>query len=129
MAHPNESLVRDGYDAFSKGDLDALRELFADGVKWHVPGRNQLAGDYEGQEAVFGLFAKLVQETEGTFKLEVHDILANDEHAVVLANATAERGGRSLESRDAHVMHIVDGKVTEFWNQPSDQHAVDEFWG
>ena len=25
MAHPNENLIRSGFDAFSRGDLDAVR--------------------------------------------------------------------------------------------------------
>jgi hypothetical protein len=25
------------------------------------------------------------------------------------------------------VTHVRDGKVTEFWSHPGDQHAVDEF--
>jgi ketosteroid isomerase-like protein len=28
MGHPDEELVRRGYDAFSSGDLQTLRELF-----------------------------------------------------------------------------------------------------
>ena len=28
MAHPNEELVRRGYEAFAKGDMETLRELF-----------------------------------------------------------------------------------------------------
>jgi ketosteroid isomerase-like protein len=28
MGHPNEDLIRQGYDAFSRGDMDTLRELF-----------------------------------------------------------------------------------------------------
>jgi ketosteroid isomerase-like protein len=28
MGHPNEDLVRRGYDAFSRGDMQTLRELF-----------------------------------------------------------------------------------------------------
>ena len=44
MAHPNEELVRKGYDAFAKGDMDTLRELFDPEIVWHFPGRSQLAG-------------------------------------------------------------------------------------
>lgn len=66
--------------------------------------------------------------TGGTYRIELHDVLANDEHAVVLAEAHAERGGRVLDDRGVDVLHIVDGKVTEFWNNPGDQYAVDEFW-
>ena len=29
MAHPNEDLVRRAYDAFSQGDIETLRQLFA----------------------------------------------------------------------------------------------------
>jgi ketosteroid isomerase-like protein len=28
MGHPNEDLIRRGYDAFSTGDMDTLRELY-----------------------------------------------------------------------------------------------------
>src|SRR5438477_108133 len=97
MAHPNEELVRKGYAAFLSGDMGALDELFADDIEWHAPGRNQLAGDYHGKEEVFATFQKLFELTGGTFKLEIHDILADDEHAVVLAKATAEYEGRKLE--------------------------------
>ena len=30
MAHPNEGLVRRAYDAFSRGDMETLRQLIAD---------------------------------------------------------------------------------------------------
>lgn len=44
MGHPNEELVRSGYDAFAKGDIDTLRVLFDPEVVWHQPGRSVLAG-------------------------------------------------------------------------------------
>jgi uncharacterized protein len=36
MVHPNEELVRRGFDAFSKGDVDTLRELFDTDAVWHA---------------------------------------------------------------------------------------------
>jgi ketosteroid isomerase-like protein len=39
MAHANEELLRQGYEAFSKGDMEALAALFAHDVVWHTPGR------------------------------------------------------------------------------------------
>jgi ketosteroid isomerase-like protein len=34
MAHANEDLVREGYAAFGRGDIDALqRQFFADDVR------------------------------------------------------------------------------------------------
>jgi uncharacterized protein len=127
MAHPNEDRIRKGYEAFAAGDFAALDELLDDNVTWHTPGNNSLSGDREGKQAVFEFFGKTVEVTGGTFRLELHDVLANDEHGVALAVATGEREGKSLEDRQVQVFHIRDGKVTESWNHPGDQKAVDEF--
>jgi ketosteroid isomerase-like protein len=43
MAHPNEVLVRRGYEAFAKGDMEIQRELFDPEIVWHFPGRGVLA--------------------------------------------------------------------------------------
>jgi ketosteroid isomerase-like protein len=129
MAHPNEELVRRGYEAFGAGDMATLNELFADDIVWHAPGRNQLAGTYRGKDEVFGTFKKVAELSGGTFKLDIHAILADDEHAVVLARATGEREGRTLDDNSVQVFHIKDGKVTEQWLHPGDAHASDEFWG
>jgi len=42
---------------------------------------------------------------------------------------TASRGGRSVEVNEAHVFHLRDGKVTEFWNASTDMYAIDELIG
>ena len=128
MAHPNEALVRRGYEAFATGDMATLNELFADDIVWHVPGRSQLAGDFRGKEEVFGNFQKVAELTGGTFKLDIHAVLADDEHAVVLARAMGEREGKTLNDNTVQVFHIKDGKVTESWLHPSDAYASDEFW-
>src|SRR3954465_12706209 len=57
--HPNLELMKKGYDAFSKGDLESLKDLFAEDIIWHVPGNNPIAGDYKGQDEVFGFFMRL----------------------------------------------------------------------
>ena len=128
VAHPNEELARRGYEAFDKGDLDTLRGMFDQNVKWHIPGRNLLSGDYNGIDEVFGFFGKIFEVSQGTAKLEVHDILANDEHVTVLVSGRAERDGKQYEGRAVHVMHAKDQKVLEFWEHDADQYATDEFW-
>ena len=129
MAHPNEDLARRGYQAFSEGDMATLNELFADDLVWHVGGRSSLAGDYRGKDAVFDFFAKTMEMTGGTFRLEVHDILANDDHVVALTTVSGQRDGKSINDNSVQVLHVKDGKVTESWFHPGDQYAADEFWG
>lgn len=128
MAHPNEESLRTGYEAFSRADLDTVFGLFTDDISWHVPGRNQLSGDYNGKEEVGGFFMKLMELSSGTFRVEVHDVLANDEHAAGLVNLRAERNGKTLNAQDAQVWHLRDGLFSEFWSQIFDQYAFDEFW-
>jgi ketosteroid isomerase-like protein len=129
MAHPNENLVRDGFAAFQRGDLDALQQqYFADDIRWHVPGRSPLAGDYEGISQVLQLFVRLFELSGGTFRIELHDVVANDEHAVALYTGRGEREGKQLSDHATLTYHIVDGKVSEAWGQQTDLYAADEFW-
>jgi uncharacterized protein len=129
MAHPNEELLRKGYEAFASYDLDTIRALFADDIVWHVVGgRNQLSGTFKGKDEVFGWFAKLLTLSEGTFKTDVHDIIANDEHAVVLSTDTAQRGDKHLKVEAVAVYHIENGQTKEAWFFNSDAYADDEFF-
>lgn len=127
--HPNEEQLKKAYQAFGSGDLDTVGQLLADDVLWHVGGDTPISGDYKGRDEVFGFFAKLVQETGGSFKLDVHDILANDEHAVALCHTSAQRNGKTLDQNVVHVYHIgTDGRATEFWGFPEDSRVIEEFW-
>jgi ketosteroid isomerase-like protein len=124
--HPNVALLRKGLEAFQKGDLDTVRQFLDPNVIWHTPGRNPLSGDYKGADEVLAFFGRLLQETEGTFKIEIHDTLANDQHGVQLTRNSAQRKGKSLAVNVVNVFHISNGKVTEAWIHNDDQYAVDE---
>ena len=127
--HANVARIKDGYDAFAKGDFAVLNDLFAEDLLWHEPGRNQLAGDYRGREAVYGFFGKLMEITEGSFRLEVQAVFADDQQGVALVVSSASRDGRSVKINDAHIFHLRDGKVVEFWNASFDPYAYDELIG
>jgi hypothetical protein len=43
---------------YSGGDEAPVRALLADDIHWHVPGRNAIAGDYLGIEAVLAYFRR-----------------------------------------------------------------------
>ena len=127
--HPNIAIARKGYEAFATGDVKSLEQTIADDVIWHVEGRSQLAGTYKGRQEVFGFFGKIAELSGGTFKLDIHDILANDDHTVVLVTATASRNGRNVTSHDAHVSHVRDGQIVEFWSASDNVYEFDEVFG
>ena len=129
MAHPNEELLRKGYEAFANYDLETIQKLFADDIVWHVVGgNNQLTGTFKGKDEVFGWFAKLLTLSEGTFKIDVHDVIANDNHAIVLSHDTAQRGDKHLDVQAVAVYHISNGQTTEAWFFNSDVAQDDDFF-
>jgi uncharacterized protein len=123
--HPNEELLRREYEAFARNDLDALALILSDDVVYHIAGAGPLAGDHRGREAVFRVFD--VDRGAG-FTSEIHDVLANDRHAVALTHVYGMRGDRLLDDITVHVVHVMDGRITEAWFFPWNQAANDAFW-
>ena len=123
MAHENEELLRKGYAAFASYDLDTIRALFADDIVWHVlGGRNQLSGTIKGKDEVFGWFAKLLTLSDGTFNIDVHDVIANDDHAVVISHDTAQRGDKRFQGyliRFERLLVSTERQLDERQKQPS----------
>jgi hypothetical protein len=130
MTHPNEELLRDSFEAFQQGDLAALQsKYFAADIRYHVAGRSSISGDYQGIDEVFAFFGRLFELSGGTLRLELHDVVANDQHGVALFTVSAEREGRLFAGNEVLIGHLSpDGKATEVWTQPVDQYASDEFW-
>lgn len=62
------------------------------------------------------LFGRLFELSGGTLSVELHDVVANDEHGVALFALRAARDGRQLEDNEVLVFHpSQDGKAAEIW--------------
>jgi ketosteroid isomerase-like protein len=128
MDHPNAELVRKGYDAFIAGDMEWMNEHLHENIVWHEPGDNLLSGDYRGREAVLAHFANQMRWFVPEF--DIHDAVANDDHAVVLASVRARRhdNQQTFEGRYAHIFHVdSQARALESWIFNEDQAAFDEF--
>jgi len=115
-------------EALKRGDYDYGLAQFADDVVWHLPGRGPLAGDHEGRGAVLAAMRRFEKLSGGTLHIDLHDVLANDEHVLVLLRATGERGDRRYDLLETDVYHVRDGLIREFWSFSEDQRLTDEFW-
>jgi len=122
--------MRQGYEAFGKGDLEAIRALFAPDIVWHSGGDNALTGDYKGIDEVFGYFGKIFEMTAGDMQQEVHDLLASDDHAIGITHVRASRpDGRRMSINQVAIFHHDDQlRVTEAWLIPADAAAANEFF-
>jgi ketosteroid isomerase-like protein len=127
-AQENAATIRRGYELFNSGDLEGLAQIFAEDVVWHTGGRGRFQGDKRGRDAAFAYFGQLGALTDGTFRAELHDVVANEQHAVGLHVNTARRAGRSLNLKEVLVFHLRDGKVVEAWEQYEDSQTMDEFF-
>ncbi len=126
--HPNEKLIRHAYELFATGDIDLLRVVLADDAVWHQPGRSPVAGDYKGPQAILGFLRTLQERSGGTFKVDIVDVLAESERAVVLQQETASRDGKELDVIAAIDFEIHHGKATEVTVYHADMYRFDEFW-
>lgn len=129
MTHPNEDLARRAYEAFADRDMATLDKLIADDVEYHVSGHSALSGVYDGKQATFEFFGRVGELSGGSFSVDIHDIVANDDHTVALVTARGERDGRRLDENLVQVMHLEDGQLVALWSFSWDQQASAAFWG
>jgi len=122
------AVVRRAFEDFESGDVDLLRVVMAPDVVWHEPGRSALARDYSGPEAVLGFLGQLKDRSEGTFKIEVLDVLSEPERAVVFLRETAQRGDKTLDVIAVVDFEIHQQKITEVTVYHADTYQFDEFW-
>ena len=123
--HPNATALRRLQDALNTGDMQAAADGIDDNVEWHEIGR---AEPIRGKAAL----AERYTSGEGAgwdIKAEVHDVVANDEHAIALVDATARKDGQEFHYRTAEIVHMKDGKITARWAFSDDTDAINRFFG
>ena len=119
----NEAVARGLNEAFEARDLQRLDALIADDIVWHQIGQPDLRGK-AAMRAAPQPGAGVDYEISG----RAHDVLASDEHAVILTAVTATRAGRTLNYRTAEIYHIRNGQVTERWAYSDDTAAIEAFF-
>jgi uncharacterized protein len=127
--HPNAVAVRRALEAFIARDQATMLEALDDDIVWHAPGTNRFSGRFDGKAQVADRFRRM--EAAGVVTtVDVHDVVANDEHAIALVHVRIEEAnGSRFEGPQVQVIHMRDGKATEFWGMNQDQAALDVVLG
>jgi ketosteroid isomerase-like protein len=126
VSHKNEETLRSLYDAFGRGDVGTVMGFWTDDIEFHISGRAPVSGEYRGKDEVLGFIGKLMELSQGTFRIEVLDILANDEHGVALTIERGQRQEKTLENRAVHVWEMRNGRYASF--RGYNENVWDEFW-
>lgn len=121
MGHPNAEIGRRAMEAAASGDPTAGDFLSDDVVWWQIGSPEPL----RGRQAVMDAMAMMV---DANVQLDIHDVVANDDHVVGLVTATVTAGDREFTYRTAEIAHVVDGKVTERWAFSDDTQAIIDFF-
>ena len=106
-----------------------MQGVISSDVVVHMPGRNSLAGDYEGSGEVIALAARAA----AFFEPGALRILGIEAVEGEIVGRVRLSGGYLATRRDFLFirmrMHVTDDKVTEGWIEPDDQKEWDEFVG
>lgn len=125
--HRNAAIVRSAYEAMETGDMPAFVALLDDDIIWHesTPG---FVGNYRGRDQVLALLGSIMQETGVQMgRISIHDVLASDDHTVILHETALTKNGRAYTAQYCDVYHLRNGKLTEHWHLAVDPKADEEF--
>jgi uncharacterized protein len=124
----NAELVRQGMEAWSRGDLDATMKLIDPGIVWRpVTAWPGLQPEYRGHAGV-RRFWDAFREPWEEITLEADEIRELDDHRVLTISHFRGRGrasGVTTETRVHTVWTIENGKLVRFESFTDEQAALE----
>jgi uncharacterized protein len=127
MKHPHAAALEAIYEFFSQGNAEGVLAHCAENVTFQVEGKSPLAGKYTKQDFP-GFLAKQKELSGGTHRLELHDVMASDQHAVALCSEFVTKGDKPVQMRMAHVWRFQNGKPVAWYSYPRDLYQFDAAW-
>ncbi len=107
----NVDTARAAYEAFGRGDLESLKESFAEDGVWVTSDELPLGGTVEGRDAILGNFAQ-IPNYWSAFSVDPEEFLDAGDYVVVRGTQRAGNDKGSFEAPFAHLMKFDgDGKV------------------
>jgi uncharacterized protein len=99
----NVDTARAAYEAFSRGDLEALKEDFAEDAVWVTSDELPLGGETRGRDAIMANFAQ-IPNYWSSFSVEPSEFVDAGEYVVVLGTQRAGNDNGNMEAPFAHVL-------------------------
>jgi ketosteroid isomerase-like protein len=119
------------YRAFLAGDREALAKVVAPNAAWVVRLDTALSGAHVGPDGIVALRRQIDVLTAGTWRPlreDSFDVAASQWHAVIMDRFLAERGERSLDSHEAVILAVEEGRITRLFHYLHDPAAFEAFW-
>lgn len=113
--HPNVAVVNAMTAAIVAQDLGALAKTLTEDFTLHVRGFVPPAGDHRGAEGLLGAIGSLFEITDGDIDLDQLFCIGADHWVVEWEHATLGRNGKRMESMNAFVYRLEDGRIADMW--------------
>jgi ketosteroid isomerase-like protein len=112
MAQEDVEIVRQGYEALNRGDVEAVLAMCEPAIECRLPEGGLSAGTLRGREALHEFLQSYIEAFE-SFQLAPEEILdAGNRVLVFLRLSGRGRGsGLAVEVRPTHVWTMRDGKA------------------
>jgi ketosteroid isomerase-like protein len=111
----NRQLMQRVFAELSNGNSQALVEVLADDVVWHVTGTTTFSRAYEGKATLINdLVIPLFTLLEGPLVMNADRFIADDDYVVVEARGkSTTKTGRPYNNKYCMVFRLEDGKIRE----------------
>ncbi|HEY8083585.1 MAG TPA: nuclear transport factor 2 family protein [Solirubrobacterales bacterium] len=106
----NVDTARSAYDAFGRGDLESLKEMFAEDGVWVTSDELPLGGETRGRDAILGNFAQ-IPNYWSSFSVEPEEFIDAGDYVVIRGTQRASNDNGDFEGAFLHLMKFEDGKV------------------
>jgi ketosteroid isomerase-like protein len=107
MPPKHVEVARAAYEAWTKGDMDALAQCFTEDVELHpFLGRGLLATDYQGHEGLRTWYEDANEPWEVLDVVPEEFFEPDDQRVVIFVRATAQGRG-SHAPVEAHIVHAL----------------------
>jgi uncharacterized protein len=114
MAQDNVDVVQGAWDAFGRGDIDAVLEVFLPSAETRLPDSLPWGGTYTGPEGFRDFLDKLSASFD-QFSATPEKVLgADDNHVVVVAKTKGRTKARTpFEGSAVWIYQLRDGKIAD----------------
>jgi ketosteroid isomerase-like protein len=100
----NTDRLKEGYEAFSQGDVQAATENWTDDFTWQGPNSEELpgSGEHKGKEEALQVLQKAVGSWDD-FRLSADEFYEDGDTVVVLGHTNVKKGDNSAEIPVVHI--------------------------
>jgi ketosteroid isomerase-like protein len=98
---------------------------------WIVPLDTALSGAHVGPDGIAALRRRIDELTAGTWRPlreDSFDIATSQWHAVLMDRFLAERADRRIDSHEAVIVAVEDGRIVRLFHYLHDPAAFEAFW-